>query len=106
MVEFVNRSEELDRLYDLFGSGSADLAVVYGRRRLGKTRLVKKALEGREDAVFYQARRRHKNSNESSSSRLQLTRSPASKTFVPIGSGCSDIWPTGMQSSSSTSFRI
>ena len=58
MVDFVNRSEELDRLYDLFDLGNGDLAVVYGRRRLGKTRLVKKALEGREDAVFYQARQK------------------------------------------------
>jgi hypothetical protein len=45
MTDFVNRSEELDRLHSLFDSGTADLAVVYGRRRLGKTRLVKKALE-------------------------------------------------------------
>ena len=58
MVTFVNRSEELDRLYDLFDLGKGDLAVVYGRRRLGKTRLVKKTLEGRENAVFYQARQK------------------------------------------------
>ena len=58
MIEFVNRSEELDRLYNLFDSGNADFAVVYGRRRLGKTRLVKKTLEGRENAVFYQARQK------------------------------------------------
>ena len=54
MTDFVNRSEELDRLHGLFDSENADLAVVYGRRRLGKTRLVKKALGGRENTVFYQ----------------------------------------------------
>ena len=54
MTDFVNRSEELDRLHSLFDSENADLAVVYGRRRLGKTRLVKKALGGRENTVFYQ----------------------------------------------------
>jgi len=58
VTDFVNRSEELDRLHGLFDSENADLAVVYGRRRLGKTRLVKKALERRENAVFYQARQK------------------------------------------------
>ncbi|MGM0446670.1 MAG: ATP-binding protein [Methanobacteriota archaeon] len=47
MIGFVNRSEELDRLHSLFGSENADLAVVYGRRRLGKTRLVKTAVLNR-----------------------------------------------------------
>lgn len=58
MDDFVNRTDELDRLHRLFESESAELGVVYGRRRLGKTRLVKKALEGRENAVFYQARQK------------------------------------------------
>ncbi|PSQ54654.1 ATPase [Halobacteriales archaeon SW_8_68_21] len=58
MTDFVNRSEELGRLHNLFDSENAELAVVYGRRRLGKTRLVKKALEGQENAVFYQARQK------------------------------------------------
>ena len=31
MTDFVNRSEELDRLHGLFDSENADLAVVYGR---------------------------------------------------------------------------
>jgi|GEM_PF-2453724 len=52
MTGFVNRSEELERLQRLFDSGDAELAVVYGRRRLGKTRLVKKALERRANALF------------------------------------------------------
>jgi len=47
MLDFVNRSEELDRIHGLFDSENAELAVVYGRRRLGKVRLVKKTLEGR-----------------------------------------------------------
>ncbi|WP_430506227.1 ATP-binding protein [Haloparvum sp. PAK95] len=53
MDDFVNRTDELDRLHRLFESESAELGVVYGRRRLGKTRLVKQALEDRENAVFY-----------------------------------------------------
>jgi AAA+ ATPase superfamily predicted ATPase len=39
-TDFVNRSEEVDKLHSLFDSENADLAVVCGRRRLGKTRLV------------------------------------------------------------------
>lgn len=45
MTDLVNRSEELDRLHGLFDSETAGLAVVYGRRRVEKTRLVEKALE-------------------------------------------------------------
>ena len=58
MAQFVNRSEELSRLRDLFDSDEPELAVVYGRRRLGKTRLVTHALEERDDVVVYQARQK------------------------------------------------
>jgi len=58
MTAFVNRSDELARLHDLFESDRAELGVVYGRRRLGKTRLVKKAIEDHERTVFYQARQK------------------------------------------------
>jgi AAA+ ATPase superfamily predicted ATPase len=36
-------------------SGSAELSVVYGRRRMGKTALVVKSIEDRDDAVYHQA---------------------------------------------------
>ncbi|AWB26751.1 ATP-binding protein [Halococcoides cellulosivorans] len=58
MTEFVNRTEELDRLRDCFESDDAELVVVYGRRRLGKTRLVKQALREYDETVFYQARQK------------------------------------------------
>jgi AAA+ ATPase superfamily predicted ATPase len=58
MPDFVNRTEELTRLRALFDSDDAELAVVYGRRRIGKTRLVKQALEDHEDTVFYQTRQK------------------------------------------------
>lgn len=58
MPEFVNRTEELTRLRDCFDSSDTELAVVYGRRRLGKTRLVKQALEDYDGTVFYQARQK------------------------------------------------
>ena len=39
-MKFVNRRNELDRLRRLFRHGTAGLAVIWGRRRLGKTRLL------------------------------------------------------------------
>lgn len=58
MVEFVNRTEELSRLHELYDSGEAELAVIFGRRRLGKTELVKQSLEGYDETVVYQARQK------------------------------------------------
>lgn len=55
MEEFVDRTSELDRLRALIESESAELAVVYGRRQIGKSELVRQAISGRDDAVYYQA---------------------------------------------------
>ncbi|MCU4742344.1 ATP-binding protein [Natronoglomus mannanivorans] len=58
MDEFVDRTAELERLTSLYESSEAELAVIYGRRRLGKTELVKHSLRDRTDVVFYQARQK------------------------------------------------
>jgi AAA+ ATPase superfamily predicted ATPase len=58
MPDFVNRTEELTHLQDRFKSDDAELVVVYGRRRLGKSRLVKQALQDVEGTVYYQARQK------------------------------------------------
>lgn len=55
MVEFINRNEELKRLRELYESDAAELAVVWGRRRIGKTRLIAESIRGRDDAVYHQA---------------------------------------------------
>ena len=55
MERFVNRADELGRLRECYESGDADMVVIFGRRRLGKTELVRESLEGRDDAVLYQA---------------------------------------------------
>jgi len=60
MDQFVDREAELARLDACYASSDAELAVVYGRRRLGKTELVKQSLRGRDDAVVYQARQKTK----------------------------------------------
>jgi hypothetical protein len=58
MTGFVNRTEELTRLRELYESSDAELAVVFGRRRLGKTELLKQSLRNRDDAVVHQARQK------------------------------------------------
>lgn len=55
MEEFVDRGEELDRLSSLFDSEKAEMAVIYGRRRIGKTALATESIKDRENAVYYQA---------------------------------------------------
>jgi len=55
MDEFVDRESELERLRALYGSDQASLAIVYGRRQLGKTSLVLESISDREGAVYYQA---------------------------------------------------
>ena len=58
MPDFVNRTEELTRLRDLYDSDEAELAVIFGRRRLGKTALVKESLTAHDDAILYQAKQK------------------------------------------------
>lgn len=57
METFVDRKHELDRLQSLYSTEQAALAVVYGRRRMGKTTLVLESIKNRDDAVYYQATR-------------------------------------------------
>ena len=51
----MDREDELSRLRGCYESDKADMVVIFGRRRLGKTELVRESLEDRDDAVLYQA---------------------------------------------------
>jgi AAA+ ATPase superfamily predicted ATPase len=53
-LPFLNRTDESRRLQAFFGAREGGLAVVYGRRRLGKSRLLSEALPGMR-AVYYVA---------------------------------------------------
>lgn len=53
---FIGRSRELTVLAREFGSGQPSLIVMYGRRRVGKSTLLRHALEGKRH-VYYQATR-------------------------------------------------
>jgi len=54
---FVNREEELRFLEDKLNSGSPELVVIYGRRRIGKTELVARFMKGKP-AIYFLADRR------------------------------------------------
>ena len=56
MDEFVNRTEKLSRLRELYDSANPELTVIFGRRQLGKTELVKHSLHEDDDALVYQAK--------------------------------------------------
>lgn len=49
---FLDRSSELARLRKVLGARSPSLAVLYGRRRLGKSRLIQEALDGHQAVYF------------------------------------------------------
>ena len=53
MGTFIGRHQELSQLHELISSPRPQIAVVYGRRRIGKSALIKKALEGKK-ALFFE----------------------------------------------------
>jgi AAA+ ATPase superfamily predicted ATPase len=55
MEQFVDRNVEREQLTDCYESDTADFVVIYGRRRLGKSELVRQSIADRDDAVYYQA---------------------------------------------------
>ena len=50
---FINRERELSSLQEAFRSDRAELIVIYGRRRIGKTELIKKAISGKKAGYFF-----------------------------------------------------
>lgn len=57
---FVGRQSELSVLQELYDSGQAELFVLYGRRRVGKTELLQQFCEGRRAIYFMAAQVREK----------------------------------------------
>ncbi|MFW6376983.1 MAG: ATP-binding protein [archaeon] len=55
MERFVDRAVELDHLTECYDAETAEFVVLYGRRRLGKSELVRQSIADRGDAVYYQA---------------------------------------------------
>lgn len=53
-VSFINRADELQDLDRLYQSKQAQLLILYGRRRVGKTELIRRFCEGKPH-VYFQA---------------------------------------------------
>ena len=49
---FVGREQELKKLNEMYESGQFELAVIYGRRRVGKTTLIKEFCKGKKAIYF------------------------------------------------------
>jgi AAA+ ATPase superfamily predicted ATPase len=52
-LPFVNRKKELNFLNEKYSSGSSELIIIYGRRRVGKTELIKQSLPGSSGKYLY-----------------------------------------------------
>lgn len=54
-TDFYGRVGELESLQDAYDSRTAEMAIIYGRRRIGKTALIQKFCEGKP-TFFYTAK--------------------------------------------------
>ena len=59
---FVGRTAEMSELNRLYGTDSFEMPVIYGRRRVGKTRLITEFIQGKK-AIYFQARRTNAEAN-------------------------------------------
>ena len=59
---FIGRTVEMSELNRLYGTGSFEMPVIYGRRRVGKTRLITEFIQGKK-AIYFQARRTNAEAN-------------------------------------------
>lgn len=51
-MRFVGREKELTSLEERYGSGAFQMVIVYGRRRVGKTSLINRFIQGKPSAIF------------------------------------------------------
>ena len=51
-MDFLNRIDEKKRLKSALGSNEAQLVVIYGRRRIGKSTLIRQVLK-KKDIYFF-----------------------------------------------------
>ncbi|MEN8255151.1 MAG: ATP-binding protein [Verrucomicrobiota bacterium] len=76
---FVGRERELDQLRTTLDRSRPSVSVVYGRRRVGKSALIRKALEGRP-ALFFEGLENQATSVQLSNFCLQLAKQSGSTT--------------------------
>jgi AAA+ ATPase superfamily predicted ATPase len=81
---FYGRRPELDKLSSLYGSGQLELVVIYGRRRVGKTTLIREFIRDKE-ALFFAA-----SESTASENLASLSRCIGGKSASPIFSSFDD----------------
>ncbi|MBS7648766.1 MAG: ATP-binding protein [Candidatus Bathyarchaeia archaeon] len=53
IVQFINRRDEMQALKSLLARGKAAIVLLYGRRRIGKTRLIQEFMKDKRGLYFY-----------------------------------------------------
>ena len=64
-MNFIGRKEELEELNKRFSSDRFEMGVIYGSRRIGKTSLLKKFIEGKT-SFYFQAKQSNELDNRTS----------------------------------------
>lgn len=57
---FIGREKELATLNGLYNSDKFEFAVIYGRRRVGKTALISHFIQDKKSNIFYGSREQRK----------------------------------------------
>lgn len=78
---FIGRKNELDSLKKAYDSNKFELAVIYGRRRVGKTALIKEFIAGKS-GIFFVANQESKKDALKRMSQVVLETFPVAKTYL------------------------
>lgn len=75
---FYGRNSEMKKLNEMYNSGSFELAIIYGRRRVGKTTLIREFIKGK-NTIFFAA-----SESTSEDNLLSLSRCIGGKSDAPL----------------------
>ena len=78
LLMFYGRKAELEKLNEMYNSGRFEFAVIYGRRRVGKTTLIREFIKGKK-ALFFTACE-----STASDNLLSLSRCIGGKSSAPV----------------------
>jgi len=92
MLEIIGRVKELKELKEIFNSGSPEFVVIYGRRRVGKTFLIRECFEG--SFTFYHTGLSPQDVDESSIMASQLANFASSLRNYGMPCGVLKDWLT------------
>ncbi len=95
-MKFIGRKDELTRLEKFVDSKQPAIAAIYGRRRIGKSSLIKQALAGR-DALFFDALEERPRREQISHFMFQLLQQleAADRSQIPTSAAAPATWKQG-----------